>query len=346
MSKQIVPHFIFTCGSGEYGQTTEINDSCFLIPIQSEESQFKHYDIQFIKCGSWNSFAYLKNGKLFSWGLLNSFNHLKIENNFSLIPIDFNIEIKNIKKISLGDYHLIILNNEGKVFFYGNSFELIKTDEIIIDIYAKFTKSVLITINGNIIISEPLKNQIIFKEEEYLNISLTETQIGILTKNGLKIYNELNEFYFISNVILVESNRDKFLILMKNSLIYEIYKNGIKKQIYGIIGIPINIFSGNNHFGVITLEGDCWTWGNGLKGQLGTGIFLNSNLPKKIIIKEGYKIVSGCGGENHSIFLSIKEGSYNMKIPEKMKLDDYIQIIRTKYLLNDQYLPSQLDMKF
>lgn len=358
--------YVFCFGSGEFGQTTQLNDVNIPVPV------LKGTNFSKVFAGGWNSAAISLDGDLMVWGRTSSFkttdqsanlfNEPKEENsNNSVGPSSFNVTPllvqSNAKSAALNDNNVIILNQTGSIHFTSFNNQTVTVSEAT-NVFSRH-QTVIIFQKEKIFLYTPLQG---FSSEFQLpsneipiHAAITHKGFAILSdQHVLRVYLSSPEststsdclVETISEVVDVAASNDKYIILKNNSVILEIFPQQGKRQITGINGTPISLFAGGAHYGCITFEGDCWTWGAGTRGQLGTGSFSNSFRPAKIILKDGNKVISAAAGEEHTILLAINETMFVPTLPDAMKGNDYLKMIRIDASISGAFVASEFDSKF
>lgn len=351
---------IYCFGSGEFGQTTQTIDT------NSPVLALKDMNIINIYAGSWNSAALTTDGDLMAWGRIDSvkstnqtanlYDETKDENNtngnlppsFNQVPI---LAQSSVKSVALNDYHTIAINQQEFIHFPTFDNQLISISNAT-DVFSRY-KSVIIFKKETIYFYSPLKgipNEFQLPHPEIpIKAEITQNGFAILSDNQtLRIYTEKESDspIIINDVISVSASNDKYILLKPNGRIYTTCSNGGLVQIYGISGNPISVFAGGAHYGCVTFEGDCWTWGIGVKGQLGTASFTNSIRPKKVILKEGMKVISAAAGEEHTVLLTVKDTFFVPTLPDPMKKNEYMKMIRMDAAIPGAFVASEYDSKF
>ena len=349
---------IYCFGSGEFGQTTQINDS------NSPILALKDMNVENIFAGSWNSAAITIDGDLMVWGRMDSikpvnqtsniYDEEKDENNTNLPP-SFNqvpLLVKSgVKTVSLNDYHTIILNQQDFLHFPTFDNQSISISDAT-NVFSR-NKTVIVFKKNTIYVYSPfvgLPNQFCLPSPELpIKAAIAHDGFAILSDNQtLRIYaeNDDNSPLIIKDVISFSASNSKYIILKPNGCIYTTCSKGGMVQVYGICGNPISVFAGGAHYGCVTFEGDCWTWGAGIKGQLGTASFSNSLRPKKVVLKEGMRVVAAAAGEEHTVILTVKDTFFVPTLPEPMKKNEYMKMIRMDAAIPGAFVASEYDSKF
>jgi alpha-tubulin suppressor-like RCC1 family protein len=150
----------------------------------------------------------------------------------------------------------------------------------------------------------------------------------------------------IRDVVSAAASADRYAILRPDGRVYEILGNGSRRHITGIEGNPIRVFAGGAHFGCVTLEGECWMWGCGNRGQLGNGRFTVAFTPSKVILKDGFCVIDGVAGEEHTMLMTVKDDDFVPVLPDRMKSNEYLRMVRLANALPGAFVASELDAKF
>ena len=180
------------------------------------------------------------------------------------------------------------------------------------------------------------------------SLCLTTKHIAILCSNS-KL-----QIYFISGekgpeidkVIFCTSNEDIFLYITSSSFVFMMNDSFDTHQIFGIQGTPVKAFAGVKHYGVITYEGDCFTWGWGLDGQLGNRRYCISQKPTLVYKDNSLKIVDASGGEKETYFLIVRDSQYTPSFHNLMLENEYISTARMESISHAALNPDNMDIKF
>lgn len=349
---------IYCFGSGEFGQTTQIIDS------SSPVLALKDVNIENIYAGSWNSAAITIDGDLMVWGRIDSikptnqttniYDEEKDETNTNWPP-SFNqvpLQIKSgVKAVALSDHHTIILNQQEPIHFLSTDNQPITISNAT-NCFSR-DKTIIIFKNNTICVYSPfpgLPNEFCLPSPEIpIKASITQDGFGILSdKQILRIYTEKDPEspLIIKDVVSFSSSNSKYIILKPNGQIFTTFSKGGMVQISGINGNPTSVFAGGAHYGCVTFEGDCWTWGAGIKGQLGNACFSNSLRPKKVILKEGMRVIAAVAGEEHTVVLTVKDTFFVPTLPDAMKNNEYMKMIRMDAAIPGAFVASEFDSKF
>ncbi|OHT08993.1 hypothetical protein TRFO_22229 [Tritrichomonas foetus] len=349
---------VYCFGSGEFNQTTQQND------VNTPVLIMKDSGIEKVFAGGWHSATISVDGKLTTWGKINTvkttdqtanlFEDNKDENSSKITTSTFNqeptVEHSGVKNAALTDYHTIIIDliDCAHLITYDNQ---IVTVPNATNIFAKY-QTIIVFQGTKIRVYTPMKDiETSFElpqNENPISAAIINHGFAILSDKGiLRIYNQKQpDPSIITDIVSVASSNEKYIVLKPNGRIYEIFSNGSKRQISGIGGNPIALFAGGSHFGCITFEGDCWMWGVGVRGQLGNSSFTNSFQPKKVVLKEDVRVISGAAGEEHTILLTVKDTSFIPQVPEAMKQTEYIKMLRMSAAIQGAFLASEFDSKF
>jgi len=341
--------FLCGCGASQYGQLLCSEVRTEPVIINREEFFFKDNDIIMVQAGRWSTAVLLKGDKVFLYGNIINIEGL-CDKNLLINPESGGTEFFNISKIAIGDEHLILLGNNGQILAFGNVANSYREHIMgkIVNVFAKFDKSAFVMENNRVLITNYAKGNITIEfSSQVKDVALTASSFGVLSQDALYIFDDEGQMMFeIENIVSVAASENIFIILKNNSAVFELLESGKTRQIHGIDGVAIKVFAGSNHYGVITLDGECWMWGCGLFGQLGSGKKEYASIPEKTKIKVGYRVIDVHAGECHSIFLITKDNTFSHKIPEEMKTSDYIKVVNTTFLVSGSLIASQYDYKF
>ena len=340
--KQIgTPTYLYYCGTFQLLNTTSIGN--FSTPILQclEDASLSIYDIDYVSSNGNYTCVDLKSHKAYWWSTCRE---KRDASSYHFLD--------NNNKIVIGTNGLLDLKVDGTVNFISLSNTQLAIDSSIkyLDAFANSHKYALIDTEKKIHIYFENKNIIHYPvtTEEPKIICLTENTTGILFKNytfQIKADNSDKQFEF-KDIIHVASSEDRYVVVTTKSLVYEIYENGTKKQIFGFQVTPISAFCGTKHYGVITYQGDAFLWGWGLSGQLGNGVCMNSDHPVKAKFDDSLRIVAADGGAENTVFLAVKEMSFTPMLPEIMQSSPFIQTIRTTMNIEGLMNPDNKDVKF
>ena len=170
----------------------------------------------------------------------------------------------------------------------------------------------------------------------------------MLTDNGmLYLFKKLDDKCTakINNVVSIASSRKLLIILKSDGRVYELHDDKLI-QITGFEGLPIKVFAGGAHYGLITYDGNSWTWGCGTSGQLGNGYFFNLAKPQKFIINNDYKVINASAGEEHTLFDVCPSSDFSIILPDLMRKEELVN----SYIMNEKLGISvkipEFDLKF
>lgn len=337
-AKHTLSTYVYCFGSSEFAQTTQMIDSNIPVHVRTN-------NIEKIYAGGWLSAYLSSDGELFMWGSAKDTQKSGVLKDNLAEPTSI---CTFVQSAALGDHHSLILTKKGQVIAIGpeTMFQNQLPDSYAI--FAKFNQSAVFTKEDTVVHVGPYGSQIISVPNE-IPISMTfyEKGYAVLCKsNKLYMRTEGLPEVVIENVVAATSSREKLLILLKNSRLFHVTPNGNKIQMSGINGTPISVFAGGAHFGCITFEGDCWMWGCGTRGQLGNASFTNSYFPTKILLKDDLKIIDASAGEEHTIIMAVKENNFVPSIPDSMKDNDYMKMVRMSTAFPAAFVASEFDSKF
>ena len=356
-TKQSISSFVYCFGSGEFNQIAQQND------VSSPSMVFKDVNVDRVFAGSWHSAMLSVDGELTTWGKMISlrtgdhsqgiFDDAKDDGKLSSIGPSYTQgptkQQTGVKMAALNDNSTIVIDQNNFVHFMSYDNQHVTLPDAT-DVFAHLN-TVIVFKTEKILVYTPLEN--VRKEfqlpdnELPKEAAITFDSFAILSdKNVLRIYAPNSEPVVFNDVVAVAASNRKYIILNPIGRIYEAFNNGGKRQISGICGNPISIFAGGAHYGCITFEGDCWTWGSGIHGQLGNSSFTNSPQPKKVMMKEDVRVISAAAGEEHTILLAVREPSYIPQVPESMKNTEYIKMLRMNASIQGAFLASEFDSKF
>jgi alpha-tubulin suppressor-like RCC1 family protein len=335
---------VYVFGSSEFaqtGQTYNINVPALV--------QLPHVDS--ITAGPWQSAAISPDGDLFVWGLINdsntpdSIHPIKREGNSAVISTPTSA-FTNAKAVAIDESRVLVLTRRGDVL----SPQIAATVTDVISVHCRFDLSILIEKGKYHIVrgdSSEFEPKTLPHSESPLSAAIYRTGYAILsTDSNLHIFTETLAPIMISDVVSVAASNDRLVILVTNGRVFEVFPNGAKRQVSGIGGNPISVFAGGAHFGCVTFEGDCWTWGNGNRGQLGCGCFTVAYEPAKVVLKENLRVIDAAAGEEHTLLLVVKDQAFAPQLPEPMKNNEYMKMVRMRAALPGAFVASEFDSKF
>ena len=282
---------VYIWGNNEYGQLGDGTTTNSVLPIciSDKENELKGKRIVDISAGEVHTVAIDEEGKVYTWGY-NEFGQLGDGTTTnSTLPICISekgneLKGKRIVDISAGGGHTVAIDEEGKIYAWGNN-EVGQLGD------GTTTNSVL-----PICISDK-DNEL--KGKKIISISAGVVHTVALDEEG-KAYTWGNNEYGqlgdgkTTNSVLPICISDK--------------DNELKgKKI-------ISISAGVVHTVALDEEGKAYTWGNNEYGQLGDGKTTNSVLPICISDKEnelkGKRIVDISAGYGHTVAIDEEEKVY------------------------------------
>ncbi|OHT15475.1 hypothetical protein TRFO_02769 [Tritrichomonas foetus] len=145
-------------------------------------------------------------------------------------------------------------------------------------------------------------------------------------------------------VVSVASTRSRVIILKSDARVFEVI-NGRLTLVTGYLGLPIFLFAGGASLGLINYEGDCYMWGCGTHGQLGNGAFLNAATPQKVMLDDK-KVEYAAAGEEHTLFLAVKENQHAVLLPELMQKEPLPMAVVAASTIQFGFKPPEFDRKF
>jgi hypothetical protein len=178
---------------------------------------------------------------------------------------------------------------------------------------------------------------------------------AIISENGYGILSKTHVLYsfptngppaVIPEVVSCAAANDRFIILKPDGRIFEMSPSGTRRQVHGVHGNPIKVFAGGAHFGCVTFEGEAWTWGCGARGQLGDGSYTISFTPRRVLMKDDLRVTDAAAGEEHTLLMAVKDHSFVPKMPEIMKENSYMKMVRMTTALQGAFVASEFDSKF
>ena len=287
---------VYTWGFNYYGQlgdgTTNRSEVPICIPIciSDKENELKGKKIISISAGGYHTVALDEEGKVYTWGD-NYYGQLGDEMTYrSKVPIcisnkENELKGKKIISISAGGYHTVAIDEEGKVYTWGNN-EVGQLGD------GTTTNSVLpICISDK---ENELKGKKIISISAGGGHTVAIDEEGKVYTWGFNYYGQLGDGTTTNSVLpICISNKE----------------NELKgKKI-------ISISAGGGHTVAIDEEGKVYTWGFNYYGQLGDGTTTNSVLPICISNKEnelkGKKIISISAGGASTIIID-EDGYMNI----------------------------------
>ena len=336
---------VAACGSSQFGQSTQTSD--ISVPYE-----FVVPSIDSIQAGGWHSAILCANQHVAFWGSNIDQQIPNVQSSLLRSPTNYQIPLV-YSQIGLGSKHTLVLSNTGNLQCFGSnaqnqfpptSFTKIKK------IFAKFEYSGIITENNTIFVwggsQKSIKIQLSDANEVPKLLELTPYGIYILCES-LKLYFYIRdqEIYSYDNIVSVASSRTKAIVLKTDGRLYNDIK-GKLIQITGINDLPIKVFAGGAHYGCVTLNGDCYTWGCGTRGQLGNGLFSNHAKPVKVLFDEKKCVIDAAAGEEHTIFLICKDDVFTPIVDKAMKVQPLTASLSASMIRDCSYIPPDYDIKF
>lgn len=288
-------------------------------------------------------------GKVFLWGN-------NTDKAYEVIPKHFSNEGTQsvIKSVAINNNMLFMLYNQKvssimiqKEKAY-NHMPLLHDDETFVnEIYGKFSHFALVTSENKVIVNYDHTIEI---KGNIKKINFTENSMAILQDTTLSIYSLIHskpeKQSDITDILDVDSGCDRYVVIKTDGKVYEMHTCGDLCNITGYSGVPIKIFGGSKHFGVITYQGECYTWGFGLSGQLGGKKYCVYSTPKKVYIKDLYKILDGVAGLDHTHLLAVDNAFFSPSVPPELLHIDFVRSARIVSTLPSGYIPFDYDIKF
>ena len=331
------PSYIFVCGSSELSRTLLRTDVGVPTLIRTEEQNILRTDYIAIYAFKNRTCVVTKGNKAYMWG----FNEDSTIQTTKLTQIFTNL---SYKQICFSLFEKYLLTGEGEIYVGKNKLEGVKARYIA----ANSLRYAYIDEDLNVVISDYLKLENL-KEYVPKSLHMTDEHIAILCENNdLRIISmkDGSEIPALHDIISCAASQDKFVVINKKSQVFEVLCNGQMREIFGFKGTPVKVFAGFKHYGVITYQGECFTWGWGLSGQLGNGLFMNSNKPVKVKMDDSLRIVDAAAGSDHTAFIAVKEISYTPAFPAAMLENDYIRTVRMESISQAAMNPDNMDIKF
>ena len=334
------------CGTSQFGQLGQTISA-------SVPTMIGVKDIEHIFSGGWTS-IFLNTGNTASFLGCNSSGQIPYAQTESVTILYSPQNMRKLKKceIACGDMFTAILNDQGTIEFFGKftAPENIKQIQFT-SLFARFDWVAAIAKDGIYICKDEQKEavKVVLQNEEKISLitSFTEAKVAILAESGnLYIYDGTNEklLPLYDKIVSVASTRSRPIILKSDGRVYEVL--GEKSiLVTGYEGLPIALFAGGASLGLITFQGDGYMWGTGTHGQLGNGAFLNAAQPQKVLL-EDRKIKSAVGGEEHTLFLTVKENHFAVLLPELMMNEDLPKAIVAAATIPYGFKPPEFDSKF
>lgn len=321
---------LYSWGDNSYGQlgTGDFEDKDIPFEI-TDNLEFKE-DKQIIQIslGKDHSAILLNDGKVFTWGNNNYFQLgiEEVENNMEVnYPVAASVE--KIKKIACGYDQTLFLNKEGLVFVCGNN------------------KDSRLMINND---TEKIKKPTHLQTPEKVKKVFASQYNAIITeKDDLFIWG-----LFCGDIIdfenYFEDTHNEDLSSKKGSSNYNVNKSQTKIRIE-TVGLGEDFLVAVNDYG------DCFSWGNNEKGQLGlvveedeTGIVSFEPYPKKMVIFQPFDVKSVHIGLDFSLLLLVDktpehyEGSMEYVPPYNIVEGDEQEELMEEYpQKNEEYIDPE-----
>ena len=115
---------VYAWGDNDWGQLGDGTNNRSNIPICISDIATNLVNIKAISAGGDHTVAIDENGKVYAWGYNGNGQLGDGTNNRSYIPIcisDISTNLVNIKEISAGRYHTVAIDEEGKVYAWGDN---------------------------------------------------------------------------------------------------------------------------------------------------------------------------------------------------------------------------------
>ena len=225
-----------------------------------------------------------------------------------------------------------------------------------LDIFGKFQMGAIITSEKRVVVA--------FKHEDgsskAVNLELPDGEVPYFVEphgpNGVCVLCTNGKLFVFENessvhshtfekVVSVASTRGRTIFLESCGRIQEL-RHGRTIQVSGISGLPIKVFAGGAHFGCVTYDGECYTWGCGTSGQLGNGSFLNTAVPMRVIRPHDHKIEDASAGEEHTVFTLINRRNFSCILPKIMRNELLPAGCVATQLIPHSFTPPESDLKF
>jgi alpha-tubulin suppressor-like RCC1 family protein len=335
---------VYAFGSSQFSQTGQTYETNVPTLVQLPHAEA-------IAAGPWQSAAITPDGELFLWGLITNVNTpdsihaIKSEGNSSVIttPTTFS---SNAKSVAIDESRIIVLSRRGELLFR----QLPSGLAGITSLHSRLDLTILIEsakyhiIRGD---SSDIETKSLPNSENPVTAAIYRTGYAILSaESNLHVFTQALAPIIISDVVSVAASNDRLAIVLTNGRVFEVFPNGSKRLITGINGNPVQVFGGGAHFGCVTFEGDCWTWGNGNRGQLGGGCYTVSYEPLKVVLKENLRVIDAVAGEEHTLLLVVTDQGFVPELPEPMKGNEYMKMVRMRAALPGGFVASEFDSKF
>ena len=314
-----------------------------LDPLKIEDSSVVHFDFDSIIAYRDNCCAIAKGGKAYKF-------HPSSQEGNEEKPERVSKNGAFVTSVCFGIDHFAYLTKDGDVYINYRRVEDIKATFIAMNC----NNCIAYMLNdGFVIVKDESGNQLLsftYTKKNPVSVWMTEKSVAVLYDDNslvIKLLSDADDGIVIEDIVTCASNDTNYLILKSDSSVYELSYDGRKEmKIYGIGGTPISLFAGQKHYGAVTYEGDCYTWGWGLDGQLGNNMYMNSSRPVKVIVDDSIKIVAAAGGSRYSLFLVVKEMSFTPQFPPIMLKNEYINTVRTESIAAAAMNPENRDIIF
>jgi hypothetical protein len=347
MSKRDQTRFVFTFGAAQLISTGQQTDSNLpvLIQIANPNTLFS---------GPSQSAILTSDNEFYLWGIIKQTNSdallsLRRETNSNIVLSPTAI-LSSIQTVAIDDALIVALTLKNSVIDLSDDSKPWRSIPNIRSMFARYNTLILFDSDSYYFVRDHSKRpepKILCKGELPLTAVISRNSFAILSdRSVLYIFPDNAKPLIIPDVVSAAASADRYVVLKPDGRVYEIMGNGSKRMIAGIEGNVVKVFAGGAHFGCVTLEGECWMWGCGGRGQLGNGRFTVAFVPGKVIVKDGFRVIDGVAGEEHSMVMTVKEEEFVPVLPERMKMNEYMRMVRLSNALPGAFVASELDAKF
>jgi alpha-tubulin suppressor-like RCC1 family protein len=346
MARHAQARFVLAFGASQKDQKTQLTDTNLPQTLQLANPEF-------IAAGASQSAAITSDGELFIWGLVQQTSAepllvLRRETNSPIVSSPC-LVLPHSKLVAVDDNTALVVTQQGTIVSLTDTTRPYSSLTDVTAVISRFNVQIVFAHDQYYVFSESgdAVPRRLTNGETPQAAAICSLGYSILS-NDSKLYTfpyDSSDF-LTADVVSVAASNDRFVILKSNGRVYEMFANGARRQVGGIDGNPIRLFAGGAHFGCITFEGHCWMWGCGNRGQLGNGRFTVAFTPAKVLVKDGLCVVDGAAGEEHTLLLAAKEEAFIPKLPDGMREDPYMAMVRMASALPGAFIASELDSKF
>jgi hypothetical protein len=293
-------------------------------------------------------------GDLFLWGLTKQTNAevllaLRRETNSSVITSPTLI-LPGTKTVAVDDSVIVAITQKGALVDLSDDSRAWRSIADARTIYARYGVLIILDSDSYYVLHDPghrPEPKVLAKGELPTSAAISKNAYAILSDGAvLYVFPDTGRPFVLPDVVSAAASSDRFVTLRSDARVYEVAGNGARRQIAGIGGLPVRVFGGGAHFGAITFEGECWTWGCGTRGQLGNGRFTVAFTPTKVLLKDGFCAVDAAAGEEHTLLAAVRDDAFVPTMPEKMKANEYMRMVRLAGALPGAFVAPELDVKF